>query len=85
MKRIKAVSSLIFFQDKIRHLTKEIEDLEKKLDCRKEKADPDDDMDSNDELEDVDVVHNISSSDNEDQESIDPANRSIDSQNFLNL
>ena len=75
--------SSIFFQDKIRHLTKEIEDLEKRLETRKEKVDPDEEMNSSDELEMEDVVHNISSDD--DDEVQDPANRSIDSQNFLNL
>ena len=80
----------IYFQDKIRHLTKEIEDLEKRLETRKEEVDPDEEMNSNDELEMEDVVHNISSDDDDDDDDDegkvqDPKNRSIDSQNFLNL
>ena len=71
------------FQDKIRHLMKEIETLEKKFDSDEENP------------MDVSNRHSISSSDNEElvdqdhfNQSLDPdepANCSIDSQNFLNL
>ena len=71
------------FQDKIRHLMKEIETLERKSETEME------------DRMDVSNRHSISSSDNEElvdqdqfNQSLDPdepANCSIDSQNFLDL
>jgi hypothetical protein len=82
-----------FFQDKIRHLMKEIEDLERIVSKRRSNGDNADDDDDEDVGMDVAAEkrssHNISSSEDELENTSqildNPADVSVDSQNFLNL